>query len=418
MARSPGGWPIDTVASTVVVLALFVAINVVLWLVVHRRRAWIKVPAYVVGGLLVVAPVGAGANAYYAYFPTVGTLLGRRAALQMSHADILRLAARSRTERFAMGPVHRDLWTLFPTSSAPSEASRADPANDVRAAVTTTAPSRAPGHGAVDEVAIPGTVSGFHARSAQVYLPPIWFAPHRPSLPVIMLLHGSPGEPADWTRGGMADLATEAWAESHGGLAPIIVMPDPNGDRFADSECMDGNVGKADTYLTTDVRNFVVESYGASLDRASWAVGGLSEGGTCSIHLALRHPEAFSAFLAYGADARVTTATVERVLGTRGIFSRAAADAFSPLTLIAKAHDEGVSGAICSGTGEAGDELAARQLMARAADTDADLQLVLLPGGHHTFRVWRDCFARTLPWVAPRLRVGPELIAGANRGVT
>ena len=84
---------------------------------------------------------------------------------------------------------------------------------------------------------IPGTRSGFAARTAQAYLPPIWFARDRPKLPVVMLLHGTPGAPTDWTDGGLAPATADAWAAQRGGVAPVLVMPDINGSLDGDSEC-------------------------------------------------------------------------------------------------------------------------------------------------------------------------------------
>ena len=44
-----------------------------------------------------------------------------------------------------------------------------------------------------------------------------------------MLLHGTPGDPTDWTDGGLAPATADAWAAEHGGAAPVLVMPDING---------------------------------------------------------------------------------------------------------------------------------------------------------------------------------------------
>jgi S-formylglutathione hydrolase FrmB len=414
---SVGGLAIDTVAAVAVVVVFVVALNVGTWWLSWRRGPWLRWPARVAAAALVLVPVGAGFNAYYAYFPTLDALLGRRATLAMSHADILRLRARlagsPATERVGEASSVRP---APPAAIPETTASGANAAAAVRGATTSTAPhgldrpdttvSRGTTlHGGVDEVAIPGVVSGFRARSAQVYLPPAWFRPNRPALPVIMLLHGSPGEPADWTRGGMADVAADRWANEHGGIAPIIVMPDPNGARFADSGCVDGRQRRAETYLTVDVREFVIASYGASSDRSSWAVGGLSEGGTCAVHLAIRHPDRFSLFLAYGADARLSTDTAERLFAGSPAAIRAAPANYSPVKLLRRRPPQ-VAGTFCAGTGESGDASAAREMYGTAQSAGIDARLVLLPGGHHTFRVWRDCFARSLPWAATRLQLG------------
>ncbi len=55
------------------------------------------------------------------------------------------------------------------------------------------ATGKLPAEGAVVEVTIPPTVSHFSTRSADVYLPPAWFAKVVPSLPTLVLLPGEPG---------------------------------------------------------------------------------------------------------------------------------------------------------------------------------------------------------------------------------
>src|SRR5437764_834334 len=82
------------------------------------------------------------------------------------------------------------------------------------------------------------------ARPADVYLPPAWFRPDHPRLPVIMLLHGTPGGPSDWTRSAQADVVADQFAKSRAGMAPVLVFPDANGGPFKDTECVDGPKGR------------------------------------------------------------------------------------------------------------------------------------------------------------------------------
>lgn len=55
-----------------------------------------------------------------------------------------------------------------------------------------------PATGEVSKVAIPGAVSGFAAREAEVYLPPAYLSTPRARLPVLVLLAGQPASPTDW----------------------------------------------------------------------------------------------------------------------------------------------------------------------------------------------------------------------------
>ena len=101
---------------------------------------------------------------------------------------------------------------------------------------------RLPAQGAVFTTRIPPTVSGFETRPATVYLPPAWFARRTPHLPTLVLLPGEPGSTSDWSQQGDADGTADAFAARHDGVAPIIVMPDPNGIHTVDSECVNSTV--------------------------------------------------------------------------------------------------------------------------------------------------------------------------------
>ncbi|HEY5049897.1 MAG TPA: hypothetical protein VII50_03285, partial [Acidothermaceae bacterium] len=61
--------------------------------------------------------------------------------------------------------------------------------------------------GAVVTLNISDVGVGFDARRALVYLPPQYFSNPDERFPVVYLLHGSPGMPVDWLRGGGAATA-------------------------------------------------------------------------------------------------------------------------------------------------------------------------------------------------------------------
>ena len=123
---------------------------------------------------------------------------------------------------------------------------------------------RLPDQGVVITVDIPPTVSHFATHPAYLYLPPAWFAKVTPSLPTLVLLPGEPGSASDWSNDGDADNTADAFAQGHHGEAPIIVMPDPNGVRTVDSECVNSQFGNAETYLVDDVPAFVRHEFSAS----------------------------------------------------------------------------------------------------------------------------------------------------------
>ncbi|MEA3078011.1 MAG: hypothetical protein QOF60_2919 [Actinomycetota bacterium] len=320
--------PLASTAAVAVAAAVLTLAIAIAWWRRHRRGRWVS---WIVVGVLTIAVGAIGVNDYFAYFPTMADVAGRHAKDQASPAKVAAVAA-------------------LPTP---------------------------PARGLVEQVAIAGTASGFVARPAEIYLPPAWFTTPRPALPVIELLHGSPGTPEDWTRGAQVDVVSDQWALDHGGFAPIIVMPDVNGSFTGNTQCLNGRRGNAETYLVDDVHRFVVDTYGARTDRNGWTVGGLSEGGYCALNLTATHPDVFATFLDFGGSGRPRHW---------------------------HHHPEDVAGWFEVGSA---DGLTTREVQATAGAmgrAGLEAHLTLVPDGHHTFRVWRQAFADALPWTVSRMQ--------------
>ena len=267
-----------------------------------------------------------------------------------------------------------------------------------------------PERGVVVELPIPGTRSGFEARDAVVYVPPAWFERPQPALPVLMLLHGSPGFPSDWTRAGDADLTADAFARTHDGLAPILVLPDANGSFLADSECLDGAHGNIETYLTEDVPAFVVDRFGASDDPQRWAIGGASMGGMCATMLALRHPDRFRTFADFAGFVGPRSGDSNRVEDTVGdLFGgdRAAFLAHEPLELLAGGDFPHTGAWFGVGSDDAVPIAAIDRLApaSRAAGIETCVDRI---EGDHTFITFGRLLARSFPWLTMRLGLTPD----------
>ncbi len=330
---------------------------------------------------LVVAFAAASVNAHYDYLPTLGALFGRNAADQVSAVGFQRLEfAHLQSARHRHG----------------HEYVRPEPAST---------PVGLPDRGVVISFSMPATVSHFPARIGQVYLPPVWFQDPHPRLPVIELLHGSPGSPADWTRGGLADVTADAYARTHRGFAPILVMPDVNGATWSrDSECVNGPQGNAETYLTVDVRVAVVHAFGTRADAASWAVAGLSEGGSCALQMGLRHPDQFGVVGDFSGDDHpwVSGGLARLFRGTTPDQLLRAEQTYDPRALLAHWH-AGNAPAIVFASGASDPVLAKMQrLVGQAWRDHIQVTLDVFPGGH-TFWLWDESFARTLPWIMEHL---------------
>lgn len=339
-------------------LAVVTALLIVAAVAVRHRRV-LRPVAVVCAVLLTLVTVADGVNDYFDYIPTAGALLGQRAADQASPARV----------------------------------------------VSTIRRARPPTRGLVELVDIPPTRSGFRTRRAQVYLPPAWFSSPRPALPVVELLHGTPGSPSDWTRAGSADLTADAWASRHGGISPILVLVDENGGFTRDSEC----VGPSETYVVDDVRAWAVSALGARADARSWAVGGSSEGGWCALMLGLRHPDRYSTLLDFGGLDRPThSGGALRLFG--GSRHRMRRYSLHALVRTPAPRRDGLAAWLEVGAADGGTTRAVRRSAALLSAHGIPTHLVVIPHAHHTWRVWRHCLDDAFGWAATR--VGGDVDTG------
>ncbi|QIZ33558.1 alpha/beta hydrolase family protein [Saccharopolyspora sp. ASAGF58] len=347
-------WPVRAL----LLAAALVLLVVLVWRFRDRAARWLLVPL-VVGALALNALVGV--NAYFGYYLTLAQALG---VAEESEGSLEMLNAQ-------MAP---------------------------------------PASGMVVTVDIPVQASGFQARPANVYLPPAWFASPRPRLPVIVLLHGTPGSPTDWLDGGAAQRTADRWAAQHGGVAPIVVIPDVNGGVFADTECVDSARGNAETYLTEDVPRFVHSRFLTRDPGRDWAVAGLSEGGSCAIMLALRHPDVFATFGDFGGLLGPRDGDVNDPAGAADALfggSQQDFDAHEPSWLLTHRRFPGLHGFFVVGDNDPEPRAAVNRLAELSRVAGIDTELVVIPDGGHTFDVWRTAFADALPWISHRLGLNP-----------
>jgi S-formylglutathione hydrolase FrmB len=342
---------------------LAVVVGIIGW---RRFRNWRRVIS-VCSVLLTFAMAFTLINKEYAYYPTVGSVFGVNAQNQVSEQQLQKARATAST-------------TALPT------------------------------HGYTVSVPIPGTVSGFQARNAYIWVPPAWIADPGLKLPVIELLDGVPSETSDWTRAGFADETARVFANAHKGVAPILVMPDSNGSTSGDTECVNSSRGQAETYLTVDVPAYLRAHYNALSTPASFAVAGLSAGGTCAIMLALRHPELYAAFGDYSG---LSSPSVDEVVAPEATIaqlfdgSRAAYDAHDPLNLLSTKTFPGLSAWFEVGSADGQFTAAQRTMVPLATKAGLNVCSVEIPGGGHDFTVWSKAFADSLPWLSYRLELTP-----------
>ncbi|MFJ5921750.1 alpha/beta hydrolase [Kitasatospora sp. NPDC092948] len=143
-----------------------------------------------------------------------------------------------------------------------------------------------------------GAVSGVDGE-VLVWLPPQYNDPayKDKTFPVVELLPGWPGSSKTWFGTLKVSDQLKPMMQS-GQVAPfILVSPRTNllGDSV-DTGCADvpGKVN-ADSWLTRDVPQMVLDNFRVDASADRWAVAGYSAGGHCAAKLALEHPDRFRA---------------------------------------------------------------------------------------------------------------------------
>ena len=162
---------------------------------------------------------------------------------------------------------------------------------------------------------IPNSRSRFAARPADIYLPPAALSDKPPALPVFVLLAGQPGSPDRLFTAGAIPAMMDAYAAQHDGLAPVVVSPDQNGASSHNSLCVDSPVyGKAETYLSSDVPAWIRAELPVASQPRQWAIGGFSQGGTCSTQLGARHPHVYGNMLPADGELEPTQGRQEQMI--------------------------------------------------------------------------------------------------------
>jgi S-formylglutathione hydrolase FrmB len=341
-----------------------------------RTRRWPGRIVSVVAVLLVLAGCMEGMNVVYREYPTLRTALGLPAVDQIPFTQV---------------PLREQV--IAARSGLPLSAIWRPPAG-------------MPATGVVTEVTIPATVSGFTARPAWLYLPPAYLARPRAQLPVLVLLSGQPGSPDDWLNGGRLAERMDAFAAAHDGLAPVVVLPDHLGAPLTNPLCMDSRLGNVATYLSVDVPAWIRETLQVDPDPSGWAIGGFSNGGTCSLQMAVNAPQVYPTFVDISGEAEPTlgdhAATVQAAFGG----DEAAFAAVNPLDVLARKTFPDTAGFLVAGAQDTEYGPQAQRVFAACKAAGMDVRLDVEPGGH-TFEVWGPGLEDALPWLATRLGMTP-----------
>jgi enterochelin esterase-like enzyme len=333
------------------------------WRLLHRmRHRPLAVLVLTVALVLSTAGVASAVNRYFLYLPQVG--------------DVINLVDGEHD------------WPGY------AELSRLPPA---------TLLGRYP-HGVVVHLAIPDRGSGFGQTGALAYLPPQYFSAPERRFPVVYLLHGAPGVPADWFRGGGAEQTGARLAAA--GQPMIIVPPRMSRGWLDDSECVDSVHEPAETHLVTDVIPAVDGTLRTVPRRTARALGGMSAGGYCALNLGLRHRDLFGTIIAMSGTTAPTYPG-----GPRALFGAGPAAEERIRTNSPQVYAPTLSATpptriwLDCGVGDAALVAGLRSIAAVLQARGLATQLHVRPGSH-TFHVWRPALAEALAWAAPTLTAG------------
>ena len=225
--------------------------------------------ALLVLNLLVVALVGAALNDHFGFYVSWSDLAGAQAPVTVTHHGASARAAAG--ARLGQGLHPGTTFTALPVNGQ-----------------------------RVQHLTVTGTHSGIRGQLS-ILLPAGYSPTSTTRYPVIEALHGYPGTVDSWLTGMDLQPSLDGRVAAHAIRPALVVMPQINVPYGVDGECVNGPAGtpQIETWLATDVPEFVASHFHVDTARGSWAVAGYSEGGWCAAMLGLRHPDVFSGAIVF-----------------------------------------------------------------------------------------------------------------------
>jgi S-formylglutathione hydrolase FrmB len=350
------------------VLAFAVAV-----VTISRDRRWLPTIASVTAVVLVTACSANQINRFYEAYPSVRDTVGIDNRHQMQFIDLPPPAPAPASAQHTARPIEKYWHPVTPAAA----------------------------RGQLTNIVIPGPVSGFATRPAEIYLPPAYFVDPRPVLPVLVMVPGQPGGPRDWLTAGRLAPLMDGFASAHRGLAPVVIVADATGSHFANPLCLDSKLGKAATYLGVDLPAWVKTHLNVDSDPIAWAIGGFSYGGTCALQLATNYPHVYPTFLDISGDAEPSLGDLQTTLDAAFGGDAAAFARVDPLDLLHTRTFPGSAGAIVAGSGDNDDKTTARIVLEATRAGGMDTHYTEVPG-RHDWRAARYALTHELPWLATR----------------
>lgn len=264
-----------------------------------------------------------------------------------------------------------------------------------------------PKRGKVFSANIDNTRSHFEARAADIYLPPAALSEKPPALPVFVMLAGQPGSPDRLFTAAGIESMMNAYAEKHHGLAPIVVSPDQNGASNHNSLCVDSPVyGNAETYLTQDVPTWITSHLPVAESSDMWAVGGFSQGGTCSTQLGARHPNIYGNMLPADGEIGPSQGSRESMIKNYFHGNEQAFREQEPIYAIEQ-HAPSKQTLFAGSGGKDSVSISNMTAIGQAAKrAGMDVKLVVSQGNGHDWHAVNACWEPALDWLGERMGLG------------
>jgi enterochelin esterase-like enzyme len=247
-------------------------------------------------------------------------------------------------------------------------------------------------------------------REVYVYLPPQYFQPayRHFRFPVIELIHGQPGAAQDWIDVVGVTVTLDRLMRAGRAWPAVLVMPDANGGMRVSLQCLNQAGGPQDlTYLGVDLPNEISHIFRVRPPGRAWGVAGYSEGGFCAANMALRLRRTFGFAGVLSGYFRPfnnqLTEPIRRVSPFGG--NRVLQRENTPLDEIGELPAGTPIPRFWLGAG-AGDKLDvadAEFFWQELSLRQANVPLVLTPGGGHTMGTWRKEVPAMLKWMTRRL---------------
>jgi enterochelin esterase-like enzyme len=247
-------------------------------------------------------------------------------------------------------------------------------------------------------------------RSVYIYLPPQYFESQYKNyrFPVIELIHGQPGEPQDWINVVGVQVTLDQLVRRGQASPAVLVMPDANGGNDISLQCLNQAGGPQDlTYLARDVPPVVAHMLRVQPPGVGWGVAGYSEGGFCAANMALRYrfrygfAASMSGYFSPFDNKLVDPSRMVSPFGKNALLRREN----TPLDEVRALAPGATLPQFWLGAGKADrlDTANAEYFWQELQLHQANVPLVLTPGGGHTMSTWHAEVPPMLAWMTKGL---------------